>query len=155
MVSSPWAQRLSQVEAVRYSVHFYGLGQVPATEQRNRIDRGYLFPPGPSMGVLWNERVRLSPSPSPCYVRREAHALEGLGKVPCLNSTISFKRRGFNENSIIFSALWSRHTAKLVIGWKSCFSVRHFAFHLQHLFIALTHIFGLASNFLKVNYKAS
>jgi hypothetical protein len=36
----------------------------------------------------------------------------GLGKVPCMNCTISKEGGGggFNENSIILSALWATHT---------------------------------------------
>jgi hypothetical protein len=41
----------------------------------------------------------------PATLGREAHALEGVGNVPSLNCTHN-KKGGFNENSIIFSALW-------------------------------------------------
>jgi hypothetical protein len=43
------------------------------TEQRTKIERGYLFLPGSSMGVLWKERNRLSPPLLPASLGGGAH----------------------------------------------------------------------------------
>jgi hypothetical protein len=79
--------------------------QLITTEERTRIERGYLFLPGSSIGVLWNERVRLSPSPSPCYVRRGrgAHALSLYTRLH--DWTVHSQNRGGSMRTLWYSLL--------------------------------------------------